>query len=240
MIRRTARERLLFEALKAGPEVSTLDGIRGHRASIQASEAGPARIIRIFHGETEVCWAFSLEAGETRPEFYPQELPFIATLPCVLLWDDGIGYTVNWTVPQSPEWQADLKERLKSLEGMGLPEGMAALAADLSGKPKDEKVAMMRELLESTPQATIDHAKAVFGDLFSSDLPDTVHDLISEVLRFHESRGWIVSPEKGGPGASRRFSIRREGSERQFVAMAVMGMTTVHLSEGLFHAKAEP
>ncbi|MFG1691435.1 hypothetical protein ACGF5M_04705 [Gemmatimonadota bacterium] len=235
MIRRTAREHLLFEALRAGPEVTTLDGIRGHTASIEPSQAGPARIIRVLHGETEVCWAFSLEAGEARPEFYPQELPYIVTLPCTLLWDDENGYHVSWMVPQSPDFQTELEKRLKSLEGMELPEGMAALAADLPGKSKDEKIAMMRELRESIPQATLEQGREVLGDL-----PDTVHDLISEVLHFHESRGWTVSPEKVGPGASQRFSIRSEGRERHFYAMAAMGITVVQLFEYPFPTKAEP
>jgi hypothetical protein len=239
MVRRTARERLLFDALKAGPEVTTLAGIRGHTAVIEPSQAGPARIIRVLDGETEVCWAFSLEAGEARPEFYPQELPFIVTLPCTLLWDNENGHHVSWMVPQLPDFQAELGKRLKILEGMEVPEEMVALSTEFPGKSKDEKIAMMRELRESIPQATSDQMKEAFGDFFTSDLPDTVHHVISEILHFHESRGWTVSPEKCGPGASQRFSIQREGGERHFYAMAAMGITVVQLYERPFPTGAE-
>ena len=110
MIHRSARERLLDEAQQAGPDVTDLEGIRDHTASIVPSDNGPARLVRVMHSGAEVCWVFSLETGEERPQFYPSDLPFSSALSCTVSWDDEAGLAAKWEVPSSPESFSRMKE----------------------------------------------------------------------------------------------------------------------------------
>ena len=54
MIHGSECQRLLDEAKRAGPEVTVLDGEGGHTASIECSETGPARLVRVVLEGREV------------------------------------------------------------------------------------------------------------------------------------------------------------------------------------------
>ncbi len=96
MIHLTARERLIFEARDVAADVEILEGIRGHSATLERSKSGPARMIRVWHEGAVVSWTFSLEPGEARPQFYPQDVPLISDMHCEMAWDDENGLVVKW------------------------------------------------------------------------------------------------------------------------------------------------
>ena len=72
-----ALKKLLRAASKAPMGTESLEGDRGLIALFEESEVGPARLIRIMEGEENVYWSFSLLPGESKPQFYPSELPFL-------------------------------------------------------------------------------------------------------------------------------------------------------------------
>ena len=123
--------------------MTVLDGIRDHTASIVSSDAGPARIVRVMRGGSEVCWVFSLEIGEERPQFYPTDLPFSTDLPCTVTWDDETGVTVKWNVPPSPEWDSQMKESMARLVGTR-PAGFTDLSERLRRKTTEDASAVAR------------------------------------------------------------------------------------------------
>ncbi len=148
MIHRSARERLLYEAQRAGRDVTRLDGIRDHTASIVPSATGPARLVRVRDGGSEVCWIFSLETGEERPQFYPSDLPFSSALSCTVSWDDEAGLAAKWEVPSSPESFSRMKEALALLSEakklrVGLPDLSEIFAHDLP----DTAAALMSDIV---------------------------------------------------------------------------------------------
>ena len=147
MIHRSARELLLDEAQRVGPDVTDLDGIRGHTASIVPSVTGPARLVRVMHGGSEVCWVFSLEAGEERPQFYPSDLPFSSDLPCTVSWDHEAGLAAKWEVPSSPESFSRMKEAMALLsEAKKLRIGLADLSEILTHDLPDTAAAVMSDV----------------------------------------------------------------------------------------------
>ena len=210
MTNRSARKLLLREALDVGPDVTFLEGVRGHAAVIESSETGPARIVRVSRDGDEVCWAFSLEAGADRPHFYPDDLPFHTGLPCKVNWDDEDGLVVSWAVLPTPEFRSKLKERMASLRGVELPEEFKNLAEQLKGKSREEMVEIMRELRDDFPQSIVDHAQATLGDLSDGSLPDAAAALVSEATAFHEERDWMASSEETAGPVYVTTTLRRE------------------------------
>ena len=256
MIHTSACERLLDEAKRAGPEVTVLHGERGHTASIESSETGPARLVRVMREGHEVCWTFSLEGGEGRPQFYPSELPFIGDLPCTVTWDDETGLAMNWKFRPSPDWGPQLKERMvRHWKTNPLPDGFAVLADQLKGKTREELIEVMRarrdtladQLRGKTREERIEVARALrdsmqsqpmmvwardaVGDLFETALPDEATALISGVVTFHRDRGWTIDSEGGKPPISERKILGHGDRKRELLAMSAMGITLVRLSD---------
>ena len=256
MIHTRACERLLDEAKKAGPDVTVLDGEEGHTASLETSETGPARLVRVMLEGREVCWTFSLESGEERPPFYPSELPFMTDLPCTLTWDGETGLAMTWKFLPSPEWKAQLKERMvRFWETNQFPDGFSDQADQLKGKTKEEMIEVMRKrrdtLLDQLegktreekievarafrdtimPPPMIDWVKDAFGDLFESALPDEATALISEVVTFHRNGGWTIDSEDGKPPKWEHKVLGLGDRQRQLTMWSAMGITVVQLSD---------
>ena len=254
MIHGRTCQRLLDEAKRAGPEVTVLDGEGGHIASIESSETGPARLVRVMLEGREVCWAFSLESGEGRPQFYPSELPFITDLPCTVTWDGETGLAMKWKFLPSPEWGAQLKERMVRLwKTKPLPDGCPdladqprgktreelievmrarrdALADQLRGKTREEQIEVARAFRDTImPQPMMDWAKDVLGS--ETALPDEATALISEVVTFHRDGGWTIDSEGGKSPIWERKILGHGDRKRQLVAMSAMGITLVQLSD---------
>ena len=216
MTRRTARERLLFEARKVGPEVTGLEGVRSHTASIESSGFGPSRLIRISCDGSEVCKEFSLEVMEDRPEFYPSDVPFFPSLPCTVLWDDEDGVYVKWSVPLSVEETSDFPGRLEVLFGRPeIPGKMPPTVGKLEEKAGEERIEIMSEALR---------------DHLESGLPEVALSLVAEVMQFFERRGWTASREVPKRPWAVRVALRGEGRRLELVAMSLV-VTLITLTE---------
>lgn len=209
MIHRTARERLLFEAREAAEGVESLEGIRGHTATLERSAHGPARIVRILHDGAVVSWSFSLEPGEARPGFYPEGVPLFPDTRCELTWDCESGLVVKWQGQLDPSHQAEFRENLASFS---------------------ERVGQMKSRgKEAAAGLTPDQIKGVLRSMAPPGLEEAVALRVGEIIAFHEGAGWGL--ESGpGPGPIVKVSLKRGDTERSVVATTV-GTTLIVLSE---------
>ena len=177
-----------------------------------------------------MCWVFSLETGEQRPQFYPRDLPFNTDLPCTLTWDDETGLSMRWDVPPSPESVSKLKESMARFSEIRRPTGFAGLPERLSGKTKEKRAAVRRELRESTPQSWIEQATAALGGW---DLPDAATALMSDLAAFHQEQGWTVEEEKVRSPISTKTTWGLGARRRRLLTMSAVGMTAIELSEAV-------
>lgn len=227
-----AASRLMKEALRAEAGVVMLEGEGGLTASIEASDLGPSRMVRVHRDGSDVCWTFSLQADEQQPSFYPPDLPFVSGVPCSATWRAESGISAMWMLPPSPEWRSVLRSRMHSLEGLDLPDEVRVFAERLKAESKAGRIALMRELRDALPASFLERAREAFGDLFEQGLPDEASTLMSVVVSFHEERGWKASSEPGDSTSARRWTLQKEGRrERHLLAMSAAGIASVALSE---------
>ena len=231
MTHRTARERLFFEAKDLPRDVLELPGIRGHRAVLEPSAEGPARMIHVFDGDVEVGWMLVLEAGEARPPFYPPDVPYVATLSAALSWDDEVGLHVRWTPPANKARIAEMVQGVKEAGLAQAPKGLTELAKRLREAPAGDRRRVL-ESLEDDTEPVAAWAKTVFGDPASgAHLPDDASAALDQIRSFHEENGWEVLDPGSGEGPSRRVRLGRGAEVRELYAVSVVGITMVGLSE---------
>ena len=76
-------------------DVWSLEGIRGHLASLEASANGPARIIRVSHEGSEVCTMFTLgPLGGA----YADRLPKRRVIAICQLTTMMVFFTISWAI----------------------------------------------------------------------------------------------------------------------------------------------
>lgn len=209
MIHRTARERLVAEAKGAAEHLERIEGIRGHSATLERSEHGPSRIVRVWHNGTVVTWSFSLEPGEARPGFYPPDLPFWPDMHCEVTWDDESGLVVQWREPVDPQRQARFRENLESFKNR---------VQELTGEP-----------LASGSQVTPAQRREALGVLAGKGQEESLEPRVSEIVACHEAAGWsLASGPSSGPMV--RVTLRRGATERSVLASS-FGVTMIVLGE---------
>jgi hypothetical protein len=209
MIHRTARERLLFEAREAAEDVESLEGIRGHTATLERSAHGPARIVRVSHDDAVVSWSFSLEPGEARPDFYPADVPLIPDMRCEMTWDDESGLVVRWREQLDPQQQAKFRENFESFRDR---------VEEMTGKP-----------LEPGAGVRPEQAKEALASMAFPGLGEVVASRVSEIVAFHEAAGWsLVSGPSSGPVVKAR--LKQAETERSVIASS-FGASVIVLGE---------
>lgn len=230
MTDRMERNRLLLEAQELPWSARELVGSDGHAASLEPGAQGRTRMIRVTQRGIEVCWTFSLNAGEAPPGFYPDDVPFLGDLDVRLMWDRDSGLFVKWTLPDNDERILRLRERLVALDPTTLPREVTALAEGLRAAPPEERRKLLAELdlAEGSPlRAWI---KRVFDEPVSH-LPEAIDASVQEILNFHEREGWFVVDRGAGAGPSRRVEMHRRGALRQLHAASLLGLTMIDLLE---------
>jgi hypothetical protein len=211
MIHRTARERLLFEAREAAEDVERLDGIRGHTVTLERSAHGPARIVRVWHDGAVVSWSFSLEPGEARPAFYPNDVPQISDAHCEMTWDNESGLVVKWREQLDPQRQAQFRQNLKSFS---------------------ERVeAMNAKMMTPDSDLTREQRTEALMAMASPGLEDDVASRIGDIIAFHEAAGWSLE-SRPGPGPVVKARLKRGDTERSMVATTVGAAVIVLAEEG--------
>ena len=161
-------------------------------------------MVRIERDGEAVCWTFSLEAGESPPDFYPATVPCIADLRCDVRWDVESGLSVSWKVSPDEDTRAVLKDRASQMDPSAFSQEAKDLAEDFRTMSGEERIARMGELRDAMPQAVMDQAADLVGDLLGGPLPSDASAAVSAIVDYHEERGWSVSHEQAGmPGSVR-------------------------------------
>lgn len=230
MTDRRERNRLLLEAQELPWSARELVGSDGHTASLEPAHQGRTRMIRVTQRGVEVCWTFSVDAGEAPPGFYPDDVPFLGELDVHFTWDRDSGLFVKWTLPDNDERIRRLRERLVALDPTSLPREVTALAEGLRAAPPEERKKLLAELdlAEGSPlRAWI---QRVFDEPVAH-LPEGIDASVQEILTFHEREGWFVVDRRPGAGPSRRVEMHRGGVLRQLHAASLLGITMIDLLE---------
>ena len=230
MIHRTARELVLDEARSAAPDVTELSGIRGHRAIFEPSSSGPSRMVRIMHGDALVCWTFALEAGELRPQFHPDDVPYLPYMPCEVKWDDELGLEAEWRVPAAPDKAESIHKAVSSLDLTSVNERLQALNTELDGKSPEERREHLRELRERDPSA-LGWAEEVTSALKGSGPSDDAVALFEDLVSLHQQAGWTALPESPGFELIRKIRMQKGQERRRITLMTAFGASKVGLSQ---------
>jgi hypothetical protein len=230
MTDRRERNRLLLEAQELPWSARELVGSNGHAASLEPAPQGQSRMIRVTQRGVEVCWTFSLDAGQAPPGFYPDDVPFLGDLDVRFMWDRDSGLLVMWSVPDDDEPIRRLRERLVALDPTKLPREVTGLAEGLRAAPPEERKKLLAELdlAEGSPLRT--WIQSVFDEPLGY-MPESTDASVQEILTFHEREGWFVVDQGPGVGPSRRVEMHRSGVLRQLHAASFLGITMINLVE---------
>ena len=209
MIHRTARERLLAEAREAPEHVGNIEGVRGHSATLERSDHGAARMVRVWHDGSVVSWSFSLEPGEGCPAFYPPDLPFWSDMHCEVTWDDELGLIAKWRGHADARRLSEFRDNIEAFKKR---------VQDLTGEP----------LGSGTPVTPAQRREAL-EVLAGSGHEERLAERINEIVAFHKAIGWNqVSDPGSGPVV--RVILKRGGVERSLIATG-LGVPTIVLGE---------
>ncbi len=195
-------------------DVWSLEGIRGHLASLEASANGPARIIHVSHEGSEVCTMFTLGPGEQRPQFYPEDVPFLQEFGSVVAWDKDGGLKVIWSTRRTEAQKTEFKEWMAKVDFSAMPEELRTLGEQMQGKTKEEMKQLMRDSLGNLPESVTDWSKQLFGGALSAGPPDYLDTGLADIVSFHEEAGWTAERREGTEGP---FKGSRCGGDRSNV-----------------------
>lgn len=226
-------KRLVREAQAAGPDASAIEGEGGFSASIERSTVGPGRLVRISRDGVEVYRTFSLQAGEARPPFYPDDVPYVASGSCILTWAAASGLSVVWMLPPSEAWTASLER------GLGVLEDDDAFPQDvlddfhrrLEGASEADGLRIAADLRARLPRQLLDRLDEALGGLFTPAASPDGQAAVSEVIAFHEARGWRRASGPDDAADPRCTVLRRDDRTREIRDASMAGLVTLALSE---------
>jgi len=224
---RTARERLLFEAKDLPRDVLRLDGIRGHSATVELSDHGPSRIVRVFHEGVEVCWTFAVDAAEPRPQFYPDDVPLVGSLSATVTWDDETGLHVTW-MPATEDQAAAFKRRFEAVDRGALQKALADRAQERRDTTAEGRREPSGDVADGAPSPSAAFLKQA---LLDEDLSAEAEGAIEEIVAFHERAGWKVAPDGPAQGPKQHFTMHRGSAERALSVFSALGIATIGLSQ---------
>lgn len=227
-----ALRRLIAAAQVADPSVGRLEGRDGLVATIETSDTGAARMVRVHRNGAPIHWGFSIRPGEAKPPFYPGDLPWLPTNFCNVWWSPESGTGVMWVGEDADSPQSPGDDAMHALGGMVSAPEMQAFVARLQemiGEGKKSEAA--RHIAEMLPAGVRDRAKRLWEEYLAPKMTDAAAAIVDEVTRYHQANGWEVVPAEAEFPAARRWHLRQDGRERELTASGVMGASMVTLGE---------
>lgn len=227
----TALKRLLHEAREAPPGTTSLQGENGLTATLEESEFGEARMVRVFQEDREVFWSFPLKPGEEKPQFYPEDLPHLPDPVCNVVWTEKGGLVVFWNPTSSPVPVPLLREYASRLEGLEIPPGMEEILTKAKAVGKETASGLGELLQELAPPSFMARVREATKGLLGEGLPEEVEAMAAVVRAFLEEEGWALVKAPDAPGHFQSWTFSKGTVERHLRAVSLMASSTVLLTE---------
>jgi hypothetical protein len=222
---------LLREATRAAPGTVVLEGRSGLVAELQESVNGPARLIRILEGDREVFWTFQLHPGEARPQFYPEDLPFLAGhLIFAASWGES-GLSASWANMPGADLEKFNAEVRPMVEKLAELPGVSQVAELLKKPGKGRAAEILEQVQTLIPSSFLDTYSEAARRHFGSEVPPELLTRVDEISAFHEAAGWsqIDGEEPKWPSFTRRF--QKGEKQRELSIQSFLWMSSIMLKE---------
>jgi len=226
-----AEKSLLKAAVRAPAGTKSLEGNLGLVAVLEESKEGPARLVRIVKGERSVHWYFHLQPGEGKPQFYPQDLPFLPGLMCAVTWHEEFGLSASWTsVPGNDllSFQSKLKGMLKGAE---LPSGLHEAAEKVGRAGKKATSEIWEEVRTLIPPSFVEAISETADNIFGGEVPQEHVAQADAISAFLAEEGWALVDDKEPSGASLKRAFSKLEKQRELTVRWFLGMCSIILKE---------
>lgn len=228
---KSALGRLVREANKSPRGTKVLEGEEGLSATLEESEVGQARIVRVLKEGEEIHWSFVVQKDEARPHFFPDEVPHVPSASCMLSWHRNTGVSAIWTMGHGDQGESLLAEFAAKLQAIEMPEGVDELVENVKTFGK-QGAASLKEGLEAVlPKPFLGRLVEAAEGIFPRDLPEAVMEIANTVSGFLEDRGWTPTAEPESSRISWSRAFEREGSGRELKVFSTALASTVGLWE---------
>ena len=200
-------------------------------AFLEDSQHGPACLVRIQKDGRPIRWSFALQPGEPRPQFYPEDLPFLPDLLCLVAWSDESGLSTSWASLPGEElgaFQAKLKEML---EGEDIPFGPREAAERLGRAGKKMGGGLWDELRSLIPPSLVEALSDTADGIFGREAPQKMVGHADTISAFLATQGWAQNPGPEPSGASLVRVFSKMGKERELTVRWFLGMGSIILKE---------
>lgn len=228
---KSALGRLVREANKSPRGTRVLEGEEGLSATLDESEVGQARMVRVLREGEEVYWSFVVQKDEPRPHFFPDEVPHVPSASCMLSWHRNTGINAIWTLGHGDHGESLLAEFAAKLQAIEMPEGMDELVENVKSFGK-QGAASLKEGLEAVlPQPFLGKLVDAAEGMFPKELHESAMEIANTVSGFLEGRGWTPTAEPECSRVSWSRTFEREGSGRELKVFSMALASTVGLWE---------
>jgi hypothetical protein len=226
-----ALKKLLAEVREAPPGTTSLEGEEGLSATLEGSTVGEARMVRVSHGFQEIYWNFILQAGENKPHFFPEDLPFIPDVLCAVTWTEKGGLVAFWNPPSSPDTTALMTEFSSRIEGLEVPSEMEEFLSKAKKAGKETAKGLGDLFKDVVPPSFMERAKEAAKGLFGEGLSEDASAIAETVSTFLGEGGWVGEELEGDPGHFFSRAFKKGEAERALRAVSMFGISTVLLTE---------
>ena len=222
---------LLKAAVAAPIGTNRLEGDQGLVASIEESEEGPARSIRILKDEKLVYWSFQLRPGEPKPQFYLQDIPFILGPMCMVAWYEGSGLSVFWTSLPGKGHARFQSELSSMIEGAELPPGLTEVVEKVGRVGKKVTAEIWEELGGLIPPSFVEAMTEKAHSIFGSEIPQEFITQAEFISSFLSEEGWAPAPGQESSGAVFTRIFRKSEKQRELSVRWFLGVSLIMLKE---------
>lgn len=222
---------LLKSAARAPAGTKSIDGDLGLVATLEESEDGPARLIRILKGERLIRWSFHIQPGEPEPQFYPPDIPFLPGLVSHLNWHETSGLSVSWTSVPGEDLHRFQSKLKGMIEGADLPSGFIEAAEKAGRAGKKATSELWKEVRTLIPSSFVEAVSETADNIFGGDVPQEHIAQADAISAFLIDMGWTHGPDHEPSGASLSRVFQKTGKKRELTVRWIFGMCSFLLQE---------
>lgn len=197
-------------------------------AEVEVAEDGLARRYEIREGDEVLRDALSVLGSTEPPEFYPDDIPFIAG---AIMGGGPEGYMWHDVSPSAADRIAGFQKGLLGLLADSRMREFAALTKDVvkrAPQSGESALEMIREGMERLSPREKERLKEKGSELFASTGAGS--DTLAKVLDYPRERGWELKEEEAKGIVSAQYLATKAGERRRITANDMMGMGQVRIT----------